>query len=514
MSSITYITEGVGRKLTEAVQFTITFFGALAYAFYATWKLSLAVLAASPLLAYSIYSAINLISTESSRANAIYAKAGAIVTRTVTNIRTVLSLNAGQRMIDEYKAATQEAMAGAIAQSWLVGLATGAIYATSNVAYIIVTLLGAWLLYTQVEENGCDPSGTVEGVASCDPRGMDIMGALMGVTFAAGIFPQVSVAIESMSGARAACYPALMAMRRKLKGSEDDGNDGDIEKQAEESCGNGSGATKKEDADVSNLIRDRTIALPEYVIDSSSDEGLKPASVVGDIEFRNVTFAYPARKESTVVSDFSLRVEAGMTVALVGHSGSSKSTMVSLLTRFYDPSSGSITLDGVDLKRLNVHWLREQIGLVLQEPKLFAKTIKENIALGRPSASMKEIEEAARLASAYDFVMSFPDGFNTQVGDLGGQLSGTFQMKTCDGQCCVGERVHDPVIRDVCIHCHARTHMHCFLRQLSLLLAFRVSYFDCLVLFRGQEDSANESLLPECLSSIPRSYFWTRRLVH
>ena len=119
--------------------------------------------------------------------------------------------------------------------------------------------------------------------------------------------------------------------------------------------------------------------LPRYHIDSSSGNGLKPESVIGDIEFNDVYFSYPARKEAHVLTRFSLRIPAGKTVALVGSSGSGKSTVVQLLERFYDPTSGSVTLDGNDLRKLNVKWLRKQIGLVLQEPKLFGK-VSFNVA--------------------------------------------------------------------------------------------------------------------------------------
>ena len=105
-------------------------------------------------------------------------------------------------------------------------------------------------------------------------------------------------------------------------------------------------------------------------------------------------------------------------------SGTGKSTAVQLLTRFYDPKSGSVTLDGVDLRDLNVKWLRQQIGLVSQEPKLFAMSIRENIAAGLPGATQEQIENAARMANAHDFIMSFPDTYDTQVGDQGTQLSG------------------------------------------------------------------------------------------
>jgi ATP-binding cassette subfamily B (MDR/TAP) protein 1 len=98
--------------------------------------------------------------------------------------------------------------------------------------------------------------------------------------------------------------------------------------------------------------------------------------------------------------------------------------VTALLERFYDATAGSVTLDGTDLRELNVKWLRQQIGLVMQEPKLFGKSIKENIAMGAPGVTQEQIEQAARLANAHDFIMSFPRGYDTQVGDLGGMLSG------------------------------------------------------------------------------------------
>jgi len=179
--------------------------------------------------------------------------------------------------------------------------------------------------------------------------------------------------------------------------------------------------------------------LPKYEIDSSSEAGKKPLSVSGEIEFRNVFFHYPTRRETEVFNNFSLKVEAGKTVALVGFSGSGKSTAVQLIERFYDPVSGSITLDGNDLKELNVKWLRQQIALVQQEPKLFECTIRQNIALGAPGASDEEIENAARMANAHDFIKSFPKGYDTEVGALGDQLSGGQRQRICIARCLVNK---------------------------------------------------------------------------
>jgi len=125
-----------------------------------------------------------------------------------------------------------------------------------------------------------------------------------------------------------------------------------------------------------------------------------------------------------VCNGYNLEIAAGTTVALVGASGSGKSTAIQLVERFYDPDSGSVTLDGVDLKKLNVRWLRQQIGLVGQEPVLFAGTISENIANGKPGSTRAEVEAAAKMANAFDFIQEFAAKFDTDVGEKGGQLSG------------------------------------------------------------------------------------------
>ena len=160
-------------------------------------------------------------------------------------------------------------------------------------------------------------------------------------------------------------------------------------------------------------------------IDVASSEGRRLPSVRGDISVRDVVFAYPAAPEHLVCNGYSLEIGAGQTVALCGPSGSGKSTLIQLLERFYDPQEGSVRLDGVDLRDLNVRWLRSQIALVGQEPILFVGTVAENIAYGKEGASRAEVEEAARSANAHEFIMkSLPDGYETSVGHAGGTLSG------------------------------------------------------------------------------------------
>ncbi|VAH78732.1 unnamed protein product [Triticum turgidum subsp. durum] len=160
-------------------------------------------------------------------------------------------------------------------------------------------------------------------------------------------------------------------------------------------------------------------------IDSTSDEGIKLEKVDGTIEFNHVRFKYPSRPDVQIFSDFTLRIASGKTTALVGESGSGKSTVIALLERFYDPDSGTISLDGTELRKLTLSWLRDQMGLVSQEPILFNDTIRANIAYGkRGEATEEEIITVAKAANAHEFISSLPQGYNTNVGERGTQLSG------------------------------------------------------------------------------------------
>lgn len=145
--------------------------------------------------------------------------------------------------------------------------------------------------------------------------------------------------------------------------------------------------------------------------------------VKGDIVFENVTFAY-SKNEPPVLRDISFSVKAGETIALVGMSGGGKSTLVSLIPRFYDVTKGRILLDGIDIRDIRVRSLRDQIGMVFQDSFLFSDSVKENILLGKPSATDEEVIAAAKAANAHDFIMNLPDGYDTKVGERGIKLSG------------------------------------------------------------------------------------------
>ncbi|XP_036176296.1 bile salt export pump isoform X9 [Myotis myotis] len=160
------------------------------------------------------------------------------------------------------------------------------------------------------------------------------------------------------------------------------------------------------------------------VIDCMSEDGYKLDRINGEIQFHNVTFHYPSRPEVKILNNLSMVIKPGEMTAVVGSSGAGKSTALQLIQRFYDPSAGMVTLDGHDIRSLNIQWLRAQIGIVEQEPVLFSTTIAENIRYGREGATMEDIVRAAKEANAYNFIMELPQQFDTLVGEGGGQMSG------------------------------------------------------------------------------------------
>jgi ATP-binding cassette subfamily B protein len=168
----------------------------------------------------------------------------------------------------------------------------------------------------------------------------------------------------------------------------------------------------------------RVFELLDRQAEIESDAGQMLGEVRGEMRFADVGFAYPARPDSRVLSGVDLVLEPGRVLALVGRSGSGKSTIAALMARFYDPSSGDITFDGHALRTLSPTWLRAQIGTVAQEPVLFAASIADNIRYGRLTASTSEIEAAARAANAHEFISEFSEGYDTLVGERGVRLSG------------------------------------------------------------------------------------------
>ncbi|XP_022882478.1 putative ABC transporter B family member 8 [Olea europaea var. sylvestris] len=160
------------------------------------------------------------------------------------------------------------------------------------------------------------------------------------------------------------------------------------------------------------------------VIDGEETKGLVLEKIRGELEFEHVQFTYPSRPDTFVLKDFDLKIEAGKTVALVGASGSGKSTAIALVQRFYDANSGTVRIDGVNVKALQLKWLRQQMGLVSQEHALFGTSVKQNIMFGKFEATMNEVVGAAMAANAHNFIRQLPEGYETKVGERGALLSG------------------------------------------------------------------------------------------
>jgi len=160
------------------------------------------------------------------------------------------------------------------------------------------------------------------------------------------------------------------------------------------------------------------------LINPEDHDGVNPEKVQGSIALNSVDFAYPARPNAMILRNFSLKINAGSSMALVGKSGCGKSTIIGLIERFYDPLKGMVLVDGKDIRSFNLRSLREHIALVGQEPTLFAGSIRENIAYGKENASEAEIIEAAKAANAHEFISCLKDGYETSAGNRGTQLSG------------------------------------------------------------------------------------------
>ena len=167
---------------------------------------------------------------------------------------------------------------------------------------------------------------------------------------------------------------------------------------------------------------ERIFDILDTVSEVKDESGAKPlGKIQGHVCFDNISFNYGKRK---ILREIKFDIQPGQTVALLGSTGSGKTSIINLIPRFYDPSSGKILIDGIDIHRVTLQSLRNQIGIVLQETVLFATTIRENIAFGSNKASDEEIISAAKTAQAHDFIMQFPDGYNTPVGERGTTLSG------------------------------------------------------------------------------------------
>ncbi|KAL0483842.1 ABC transporter B family member [Acrasis kona] len=183
-----------------------------------------------------------------------------------------------------------------------------------------------------------------------------------------------------------------------------------------------------------NKIVNPNEIVNHVISEDDSDEDEIDSTMRGELSFHDVSFSYPTRGEKKVLTDFNLDLIPGKVVALVGESGGGKSTCIQLLQRFYDPDSGYITLDGVDIKELDPTFLRKNIGVVSQEPFLFGTSVRENIKYAKDTVGDDQVFEAARQANAHQFIQQFPNGYDTLVGERGTQLSGGQKQRVAIAQ--------------------------------------------------------------------------------
>eukprot|EP00879_Flechtneria_rotunda_P003779 GHRR01004019.1.p1 GENE.GHRR01004019.1~~GHRR01004019.1.p1 ORF type:complete len:1293 (+),score=472.26 GHRR01004019.1:779-4657(+) len=329
-------------------------------AFVYNWRMALLVTGAAPLVVVGGWLHIKLTFIGNSSSDNLYSTANNAVAEAVSNIRVIQAYTMQGRVIVAYKKLLHEANNTNCRVSLISAAAMGYSQFVMFAMYGLITWFG-----------GLE-------VSLCRSTFEQFLKAFMCVLFAALGLAQAQVGFPDLAKAKG-------ALQRVFP------------------------------------IIDRTPA-----IDSSSPDGEAPDSraVRGELELQHVVFAYPNRPQVKVFNNFCLKIPAGQTVALVGESGSGKSTVVGLIERFYDPLEGRLLLDGKDLRQYNVRWLRQQIGLVSQEPLLFSGSILDNIRYGRPHASLVEVEAVARAANAHDFICTLPEGYNTKVGERGMQLSG------------------------------------------------------------------------------------------
>ncbi|XP_008675534.1 ABC transporter B family member 11 isoform X2 [Zea mays] len=351
----------VGDNLALNVQTLSTVISGFTIATVANWKLALIITVVVPFVGFQGYAQMKFLKGLNRNAKLKYEEASQVATDAVGGIRTVASFSGEKKAVDAYERKCESPIKQGIREGVVGGLGFGFSFLAFYLTYALCFYVGAKFVE--------------QGTAT---------------------FPQVFrvffVLVLATSG----------ISRTSAVGAD---------------------STKANDAAASVLeILDR-----KSKIDYSCEEGITIAgvSVRGEIDFQNVCFKYPLRPNVQIFKDLSLSIPSGKTVALVGESGSGKSTAIALLERFYDPDSGKVLFDGVELRALRVSWLRQQVGLVSQEPVLFNDTIRANIAYGKQGeASEEEIVAAAGAANAHQFVSALPDGYSTLVGERGIQLSG------------------------------------------------------------------------------------------
>nr|CAD7571344.1 unnamed protein product [Timema californicum] len=360
--------EGIGEKIGIFMYLMVSFVSSVIMSFIYGWKLTLVVLSCAPIIIAAQSVVAKVQSTLTVKELESYGEAGAVVEEVLSSIRTVVAFGGEEKEVERYTKMLGPAQVTGIKRGLFSGLGGGVMWFITYCSYAIAFWYGVELI---LDSRYIEPDSSQEKYT---PAILII--CLFGVLAGAMNMGLASPHLEAFAVARGAAASVFSIMDRASE------------------------------------------------IDSFSKAGHMLKAMQGDIEFNGVHFNYPARSEVKVLKDLNLSIKPGETVALVGSSGCGKSTVVQLVQRLYDPIRGVVSIDGIDVKQLNVSCLRSHIGVVGQEPVLFATTIAENIRYGREDATLHEIELAAKEANAHDFINKLPKGYNTLVGERGAQLSG------------------------------------------------------------------------------------------
>ncbi|NXA15021.1 ABCBB protein, partial [Sapayoa aenigma] len=353
------INEAIADQVAIFIQRITTFVCGFLLGFVSGWKLTLVIIAVSPLLGVGAAVYGLAVAKLTGRELKAYAKAGAVADEVLSSIRTVAAFGGEKKEVERYDKNLVFAQHWGIRKGIIMGLFTGYMWLIIFLSYALAFWYGSKLV---LEEEEYSP-GT-------------LLQVFFGVLVGALNLGQASPCLEAFATGRGAAANIFETIDKKP------------------------------------------------TIDCMSEDGYKLDKVRGEIEFHNVTFHYPSRPDIKILDNLNMVIKAGETTAFVGASGAGKSTTIQLIQRFYDPTDGMVTLDGHDIRSLNIQWLRSQIGIVEQEPVLFATTIAENIRYGRDEATMEDIINAAKQANAYNFIMDLPQQFDTHVGEGGSQMSG------------------------------------------------------------------------------------------
>ncbi|XP_077304028.1 bile salt export pump-like [Lithobates pipiens] len=356
---INKINDAIADQVGIFVQRFTTFLAGFLLGFVNGWKLTLVIIAVSPLIGVGAALMALAVAKLTGRELQAYAKAGAVADEVLSGIRTVAAFGGELKEVERYDKNLVYAQRWGIRKGIIMGFFTGYMWFIIFLCYALAFWYGSQLV---LDEEEYSPGNLLQ--------------VFFGVLVGALNLGQASPCLQAFASGRGAATNIYETIDNEPK------------------------------------------------IDCMSEEGFKLDKVKGEIEFHNISFHYPSRPEVKILNKLNMIVKAGETTAFVGPSGAGKSTTIQLIQRFYDPDQGMVTLDGHDVRSLNIQWLRSLIGIVEQEPVLFATTIAENIRYGKDSATREEIIDAAKEANAYNFIMDLPQQFDTLVGEGGGQMSG------------------------------------------------------------------------------------------